>query len=182
MSWRAVGGVYAVLVLLLVVVFVVDRQPTLEAPPPDAAPERSLLGVEASAVRAIVFRRGEAEVRAERADGRWRTVAPAGAGVPSDLVEAAVATLTAGQVSEVVAEGARAPDLGSFGLTTPRSAIVATTEVAGGAREVTVLLGDQNPTHTAMYARRAEDERVYLVGRNLQYYEDLIFTAAASGG
>ena len=78
MSWRAVGVVYAVLALLLAFVLVVDRQPVVQAPRPDAA-ARSLLGIEESAVRAVVFRRGETRVRAERADGRWRTVEPAGA-------------------------------------------------------------------------------------------------------
>jgi hypothetical protein len=178
MSWRAVSVVYAILALLLALVLVVDRQPAVEAPPPDAAAVRSLLGVEPSAVRAVVFRRGETQVRAERADGRWRTLGPAGAAVPPDLVDAAVATLTAGQVSEVVADGARPGDLASFGLANPSSSIVLTTDGAGSAHEVTVLLGDRNPTRTAVYARRAEDERVYLVGLNLRYYEDLIFTAA----
>ena len=180
MSWRAVGVVYAVFALLLAFMLVVQRRPAVEAPP-DAAAARSLLGVEQSAVRAVVFRRGERRVRAERADGRWRTVEPAGAAVPPDLFDAAVATLTAGQVSEVVAEGARAGDLASFGLTNPSSAIVLITDVEGETREMTVFLGDRNPTRTALYARRAEDGRVYLVGLNVRYYEDLIFTAAGAG-
>jgi Domain of unknown function (DUF4340) len=180
MSWRAVGVVYAVLALLLGVVFVLDRQPTAEPLPPGAAAVRSLLGVEPAAVHAVVFRRGEAQVQAELVDGRWRTVEPAGAVVPSDLFDAAVATLTAGQASEVVAEGTGAGDLGAFGLVTPSSTIVLTTEVEGTTRDVTVFLGDRNPTHTALYARRAEDARVYLVGLNVRYYEDLIFTAAGA--
>ena len=82
--------------------------------------------------------------------------------------------------SEVVADGARPGDLASFGLANPSSSIVLTTDGAGSAHEVTVFLGDRNPTHTALYARRAEDARVYLVGLNLRYYEDLIFTAAGA--
>jgi hypothetical protein len=180
MSWRAVGVVYAVLALLALVLFL-DQRPPAEAPIPDSAPARSLLGVDQSAVRAVVFRRGDAYVRAERADGRWRTVEPAGAAVPPDLVDAAVATLTAGQVSAVVAEGGKATDLSAFGLVNPTSAIVLTTDVGGTPRETTVLLGDRNPTRTALYARRADDPRVYLVGLNVRYYEDLIFTAAGLG-
>ena len=179
MSWRAVGVVYAVLALLLAFVLVVERRPAIEAPPPEAAPARSLLGVEPSAVRAVAFRRGGLRVRAERAGARWRIVEPPGAAVPSDLVDAAVATLTAGQVSEVIAADARATDLAVFGLATPTSAIALTTE-DGAGREVTVFLGQYNPTRTALYARLADDSRVFLVGLNMRYYEDLIFEAAGA--
>jgi hypothetical protein len=181
MSWRVVGVVYAVFVLLLAFVLLVERRPAVEAPPPEASPARSLLGIESSAVRAVVFRRADARVRAERDDGRWRTVEPPKATVPSDLVDAAVATLTAGQVSEVVADDARATDLATFGLAVPTAAIVLRTGSDGGGREVTVLFGAYNPTRTAVYARLADDPRVYLVGLNVRYYEELIFEAAFAG-
>lgn len=179
MSWRAVGVIYAVFASLLAFVLLVERRPTVEAPPPEAAPARSLLGVEPGAVRAVTLRRGGVRVRAERADGRWRVVEPAGASVPSDLVEAAVATLTAGQVSEVVADAARTPDLAAFGLATPTSVIELTTGNAAG-HVLTVLFGGRNPTRTALYARLADDPRVFLVGLNVRYYEDLIFEAAGA--
>ena len=180
MSWRAVGVIYAVFALLVAFVLRFEREPAVEPPTPDAAPARSLLGVEPSAVRAVTFLRGGARVRAERGDGRWRVVEPAGAAVPSDLVDAAVATLTAGQVSEVVADDTRGAGLSAFGLGTPSSTIVVTTEGEGGSREVTVLFGDPNPTRTAVYARLAGGPRAYVVGLNVRYYEDLIFEAAAS--
>ena len=85
MSWRAVGVVYVVFALLLAFVLRFEREPEVAAPPPEAAPARSLLGVDPSAVRAITFVRGTARVRAERRDGRWRVVEPAGAAVPPDL-------------------------------------------------------------------------------------------------
>jgi hypothetical protein len=179
-SWRAVGVVYALLALLLAFVLRFEREPDVHAPPPEAAPARSLLGVEASAVRAVTFLRGDARVRAERRNGRWHVVEPAGAVVPPDLVEAAVATLTAGQVSEIVADDARGADLSIFGLAAPSSSIVLTTDTGGGSRDVTVLFGDMNPTRTALYARLADDPRAYLVGLNVRYYEDLIFDAAAA--
>ncbi len=181
MSWRAVGVVYALFALLVAVVLLSDARKEEGGPPPDTAAERSLLGIEPSAVRAVVFRRGEARIRAERADDRWRTVEPVGAAVPSDLVAAAVATLTAGQVSEVVAD-AGTVDLGVFGLATPSSTIVLSIDDAGGGRDITVLFGERNPTRTAVYARRADDARVYLAGLNVRYYEDLIFAAAAGPG
>jgi hypothetical protein len=181
MSWRAVAVVYALFALLLAYVLLVERRPEVEAPPPDASAARSLLGIEPGAVHAVVFRRADARVRAERDDDRWRAVEPQGAAVPSDLVDAVVATLTAGQVSEVMADDARALDLATFGLAVPTSTIVLTTASDGGDREVTVFFGAFNPTRTALYARLADDPRVYLVGLNLRYYEDLIFEAARTG-
>jgi hypothetical protein len=180
MSWRAVAVIYAVLGLLLIVVLPLGPAPTVEdAPPPEAAPERSLLGIESSAVQAVLFRRGDLRVRAVREDGRWRTVEPAGATVPSDLVDAAVATLTAGQVSPVVTEGRATDDLTVFGLAVPSSEIVLTKVADAGGGDIRVVLGERNPTKTAVYARRGDDPRVYLVGLNVRYYEDLIFEAAA---
>jgi hypothetical protein len=176
-SWRAVAAIYAVLALLTVIVTSTQPSSTVEnAPPPEAAPERSLLGLEPSAVQAVLFRRGDVRVRAVRDGGRWRTVEPPGASVPSDLVDAAVATLTAGQTSPIVTDRAGRDDLGAFGLSSPSSEIVLTK----GDSDVRVILGERNPTKTAVYARRDDDARVYLVGLNVRYYEDLIFEAAAA--
>jgi hypothetical protein len=181
MSWRAVAVIYAVLGLLVIAVVRLDSAPEVEnAPPLDAAPERSLLGIESGAVQAILFRRGDLRVRAVREDGRWRTVEPAGATVPSDLVDAAVATLTAGQVSPVVSEDSASDDLNVFGLAVPSSEIVLTKAAGVGGGDVRVVLGERNPTKTALYARCGDDPRVYLVGLNVRYYEDLIFEAAAA--
>lgn len=180
MSWRAVAAIYGVLAVLLAVVLLGEQPPEPTAPAPEAAPERSLLGMDAAAVRAVEFRRGDVRVRAVRDDDRWRMLDPEGARVPSDLVAAAVATLTAGQVSEVVAERPQAADLATFGLAEPHSAIVITAGTDDARRELTVLLGERNPTRTALYARRTDDPRVYLVGLNLRYYEDLIFDAVSA--
>jgi len=92
---------------------------------------------------------------------------------------AAVATLTAGQESEVVGE-ATGEDLDDFGLMRPVSEIEVT--VSGETETpLRVLLGANNPTKTALYAKRADRPNVYLVGGNLRYYQDLIFEAAAGG-
>ena len=48
------------------------------------------------------------------------------------------------------------------------------------ARSITILIGDRNPTRTAVYARRSDQTSVFLVGMNLSYYIDLIFEAAKS--
>ncbi len=177
MSWRSVGWIYLALVLLTLVV-VADRQG--QEPPPvfvGTPVEQSLLGAEAAAISAIAFRRGEVNVRAARDGERWRILEPAGTEMPSDLIGAAAGTLTAGQVSEILVE-AVGPQLSAFGLTEPGTTI----EVSIGGdppRTIRVLVGANNPTGTALYAKRDDGPEVFLVGLNLRYYTDLIFQAAA---
>jgi len=114
-------------------------------------------------------------VRATRDADRWRAVEPAGAKIPSDLIAATVATLTAGQAAE---ELAPEPEhgLAAYGLDTPAASI----EVAltGAPAPVTVDLGARNPTRTAVYARRSDEPTLFLIGMNVSYYIDLIFEAA----
>lgn len=178
MTWRRVAQIY--LVLAVLAAFFVSFERESRQPAPDAVPagpERSLLGTDAAAIEAVVFRRESALVRAQREGDRWRVVEPAGAPVQSDLVAAALATLTAGQVSEGMVDAA-GEELQTFGLAKPLAEIEVT--LAGNpARTRRVFLGADNPTRTAIYARRDDRTTVFLVGRNLRYYVDLIFQAAA---
>ena len=180
MTWRRVGAIYLVLASLGLYFALFERrsEPLRTATRPGTV-ERSLLGIDQDAVRAIVFRRAGLEVRAARDADRWRVVGPVQTSVQPDLIAAAVATLTAGQESEVVGE-ATGEDLDDFGLTRPVSEIEVT--VSGETETpLRVLLGANNPTKTALYAKRADRPNVYLVGGNLRYYQDLIFEAAAGG-
>jgi hypothetical protein len=43
-----------------------------------------------------------------------------------------------------------------------------------------VTIGGANPTGTAVYAQRQDSADVVLIGRNVRYYEDLIFQALAA--
>jgi hypothetical protein len=178
MSWRRIASIYALLAVLVAWVVAFERDaPAPEAKAVDAgAPAQSLLGADASAVAAISFSRRGQVVRAERADDRWRAVAPKGANVSPDLIDATVATLTAGQPSELLAPHADG-ELVAYGLDAP----VASVDVVlrGAPQPITVLIGARNPTQTAVYARRTDQPAIFLVGLNLSYYIDLIFDAAA---
>jgi hypothetical protein len=179
MSWGRVAVIYTVLAVLAVWVFALDPgAPVAErpdAPPPAAA---SILDTDAATVTALTIRKDGKVVQANRTDTRWATAQPPGATVPPDLYEAMVATLTAGQAAE---ELGHEPDSAwaTYGLATP----VATLDVAlrGASQPVTVYIGDENPTRTAVYARRNDRPTVYLVGLNLRYYIDLVFEAATPG-
>ena len=179
MSWRRVAAIYAALAVLAMWVLAFER----EAPPPEpsagAAPvaAQSLLGADASAVAAVRFTRHGETVRAERADDRWRAVGPRGTTVSPDLIDATVATLTAGQPSEQLTQRAD-DDLAAYGLDAPSASVdVVLRETPD--RPITVLIGARNPTQTAVYARRTDQPAIFLVGLNLSYYIDLIFEAAA---
>jgi len=180
-TWRRVGAIYLVLAALAASFALVERTSlTVEQTADAPTVERSLLGAEPESVKAVTFWRDGERVSAEREGGRWRVLAPAGAEITPDLIAAAVATLTAGQVSEVMAEGPNV-DLEAFGLAAPSSEVEVTIDGQPGAK-VRVLLGSHNPTKTALYAKRDDAPTVYLVGLNLRYYQDLIFEAAAGAG
>lgn len=179
MSWRRVAVIYVVLALLAGWT-VVDQPadlPTPEVPSPPSA-GTSMLQTEASAVSAVTFRRGTTVVRAAREDGRWRIVDHTGQPIPSDLIDATVATLTAGQSAERLTDATERP-LAEYGLDTP-SATLEITMPGASPNGVTVLVGTRNPTRTAVYARRSDQPAIYLVGMNLGYYLDLIFGAATT--
>lgn len=177
MTWTRVAVIYAILAVLVGYLSLFDgpvtEQPTAPEPPP---PTASLLGTDADAVRAMTFHQAGRVVRASRETGRWRPIEPMGARIPPDLFDAAIAALTAGQASEKMAlDNDR--QLADYGLETP----TATIELVVGDlpnRPISVLVGARNPTQTAVYARRSDEDAIYLVGMNLRYYIDLIFDAA----
>jgi hypothetical protein len=176
MSWRRVAGIYLVLALLAGWVLVVERDaPPIEPAPAQAPVGASLLDAAADAVTAVIFRREGKVVRAGRADRRWRVIEPAGADVPSDLIEATIATLTAGQAAERLTDVPE-PELAAYGLDVPSTTLELVMDPAG--HSVTVQVGARNPTRTAVYARRGDQPAIFLVGMNLGYYLDLIFEAA----
>lgn len=178
MSWRRVAAIWAVLAVLAAFVVVIGRvapRPAEDAPAPVGP---SLLDASAASVTSVTFRKEGRVVRATRRDGRWQTVEPADAEIASDLIDATIATLTAGQAAERLGNEAE-HGLEAYGLDTP----VAMLEVVMGgadAAPVTVAIGARNPTQTAVYARRNDQPAIYLVGMNLRYYIDLVFDAAAA--
>src|SRR5262249_41502810 len=149
-SWRRVALIYAVLVALATYVLVFDHGAPLAPGEAQQAPiGPSLLRADASAITAITFRKAGRVVRATRDSDGWRAVEPAGAKVPSDLIAATVATLTAGQAAEKLAPEPE-HGLAAYGLDAPAASI----EVAltGAPAAVTVDIGARNPTRTAVYA------------------------------
>jgi hypothetical protein len=147
-------------------------QPTVK---PEGALEQkqeSLLKLDGG-IDAITVAAGSESLRFQKTkDGKlYDLVAPAGKFVPHDLMDAMVSLLTSAKSVEVVADDST--DLEQFGLDHPKS--VVTIEAAGQPQPIKIAFGNENPTHTAIYAQIEGIPKVFLLGQNMEYYQSLMF-------
>jgi Domain of unknown function (DUF4340) len=147
----------------------VDRpRPRIAAP----SVERMRL-LKVSEIDAVTITAGGQTVRFEKApDGRsYKLVEPPNKFVPQDLMKAMVSLLIDAKSVEVVSTDPG--DLAEFGLDRPRA------EIAVRARSsrmpIVILLGADNPTGTAIYARIKGAPEVFMLGSDLDYYRTLMF-------
>lgn len=129
--------------------------------------------LELSGVQAVTIRRGNEQLRFQKTfDGKlYQVVEPAGGFVPQDLMNALAGLLMKSSEVEVVADNAS--DLVQYGLDHPTSEIDIATP--GKPIPVKVYFGSENPTHTAIYARMEISPKIFLLGLDLRYYQDLMF-------
>jgi hypothetical protein len=168
MTWRRAALYWAVFILLGVYYVAAEREPAGKA----AAhlTRAPFLTVPEDQIAALQVQRGGTVVRCQRVAGRWKVVDPPGSSVPADLIAGLITNLTQLPDVEVVAD--KPADLAQFGLDAPASQLVLT-PASGDA--ITVRLGNRNPAGTALYAQRSTSNRVFLIGLNARYYEDLLF-------
>lgn len=133
--------------------------------------EESLLKL--SGVDAITIRSGSESLRFQKtADGKlYQLVAPPGKFIPQDLMNAMVQLLVNAKSVEVVSDDSN--DAAQFGLDHPKSEL--TIEAAGKPQPIRLAFGNENPTRTAIYARIEGRPKIFLLGRNLEYYQTLMF-------
>ena len=170
MRWRSVIVLYVVLAALGAEYWLVERtrQPAVTAAPP----RQRFLTVRGDDVREVRVIRGGRAIVSRRAEGRWTVVEPADAPIPSDLVTAFVDALTGAEEIDVLAEAGA--DQATYGLDATAARVELVTERGS---PVVVAVGAPNPTGTAVYARRDDGSAVVLIGRNVRYYEHLLFQA-----
>jgi uncharacterized protein DUF4340 len=169
--WRQVVVLWVVAVALGAEYLLVER-PRAAAPTAAATARTRVFGSAAQGVAEVHIRRGGRDVVLRRSGGEWAVASPTDASVPGDLVKAFVVALLEAEEIEHVPPGGQ--DAAAFGLDERASRIEV---VNDGAPPVVLLLGGTNPTGTAVYARRDGTPDVILVGRTIQYYEDLILQA-----
>lgn len=170
MRWRQVIFLYAVVAVLGAEYWVFERR----APPAaETLPARPrLVPVAPGAVREVRVSRGGRTVVSRREAAGWAVVEPSDAPIPADLVAAFANALA--DAEEIATIDRADADPRSYGLD-DRAARVEVTSETG--EHVLLTIGDANPTGTAVYARRPGTSEVVLIGRNIRYYEDLIFQA-----
>ena len=169
MRWRKLIALWAVAAVLGGWYWLVELRPV---EPVKSAERPPFVVIDPGGLREVrVRRQGHAMV--SRWDGAaWVVVEPKGGIVPSDLIAAFANALASSQEIARIAD--RADDAGQYGLDERASRIEV---VPANGDAVVVILGGTNPTGTAVYARRDAAPEVVLVGRNIRYYEDLIFQA-----
>jgi hypothetical protein len=140
---------------------------------PKRVPTQSkFLPISRDEISELELRRDGATVICRRDGEKWQVIEPAGAQVTSDLIVSFVENLTPEKEVQIMEESAK--DLASYGLDRPR----ATVTVKGKSILATVLIGDRNPTRSAVYARKENSQQVVLLGSSVSHYEDLIFETA----
>ena len=140
----------------------------------DERPEFAFVEALASRMDRVLVEREGRRVEARRVDGRWSTVEPGDIDVPNDLYEALLDTLMTIPPIEIVSEGddGAAPGQGDYGLMPPSSRMRIEED---GEIVASIAFGARNPTKTAVYAKKAGEDRVYLLGLSALYYLDLLF-------
>lgn len=146
-------------------------QPSIK--PASALEEKQESLLKLNGIDAVTVVSGSESLRFQKdKDGKfYNLVAPAGKFVPHDLMDAMVSLLTSAKSVEVVAEDTS--DLAQFGLDHPKSEV--TIESTGQPQPIKIAFGNENPTHTAIYAQIEGIPKVFLLGQNIEYYQSLMF-------
>jgi len=162
--------VFTVLLAILLPIYLFVDRPDL-APTPLQERQESLLKL--SGIDAITVTRGNESLRYQKtSDGKlYRLIQPSNAFIPQDLMQALAGLLIGAKQVEVVAEDVS--NLADFGLDHPQSLMVI--EAPGRPEPIKIYFGNENPTHTAIYAQIEGIPKVFLLGSNLGYYQSLMF-------
>jgi hypothetical protein len=173
-SWRQVGLLWLVCAALGAEWALVERRrPEVDV---EAETRPRFVLVDAAALRELRLTRDGRTIVARRAGDVWSVVEPADATVPSGLLGAfANALLSAEEIAHVAGPSA---DTHAFGLD---ASAVRVELLDGAGRPIIVVMGATNPAGTAVYARRSGSGDVVLIGRQVRYYEELIFQAVDAG-
>jgi len=172
MRWRSVVLAWGVCLALGAEYATFERGPRSESVPAEAVRPR-FLPIGAADVREVrLSRDGRTIVSRRQGTGPWAVVEPPAVTIPPDLIGAFATALA--ESEEIARFGSAGADRKAFGLDAGATRVEVRPEQG---ESVVVTIGDANPTGTAVYAQRQGAPDVVLIGRNVRYYEDLIFQA-----
>jgi len=134
--------------------------------------QQNLLDI-GSGLDSITVTRGDEKIRfTKMTDGqRFQVVEPDGKFIPQDLMQALASLLSNSKSVEIVSENPN--DLKEFGLDQPKGQIIL--QGTSKPKPITIFFGNENPTQTAVYARIDGTTKIFLLGKNLEYYQQLMF-------
>jgi uncharacterized protein DUF4340 len=161
---------FSVLIAILLPYYLLVDRPEMKVAAIKSEQE-SLLNLKG--VDAITVTRGDEKIRYEMMADRqhFKLISPEGKFVPQDLMQALASLLVNAKSVEVVSTDPK--DLAEFGLDHPHGEIIV--EATGKAHPINIFFGAENPTHTAIYAQIEGIPKVFLLGKNLEYYQTLMF-------
>jgi hypothetical protein len=169
LSWRPAIVFTAAIAILLPFYLLYDQQFAHEVRAKVA--RANILDVDS--VSSVTMKRGNDTVKFEStADGRlYKVVTPPGAFVPQDLMKAITSLLIKSNEVDIISENTE--DLTQYGLDHPSGQMEL--ETPGKPQSIKLVFGNDNPTRTAIYARVEGSKKVFLLGLDLKYYQDLMF-------
>ena len=159
----------ALLVVLLPYYFYIDSAKVHEI---QVADQKQANLLDLNGVEGITLSRSKQTIHFQKtADGKlFEVTAPSGAFVPQDLMTALSGLFLKTEEVEIVADSG---DSSQYGLEHPVT--VAEVTSPGRAAPVRISFGSENPTHTAIYAKLDGSPKIFLLGLDMKYYQDLIF-------
>src|ERR1700752_1514779 len=98
----------------------------------------------------------------QKSGTEWKIVAPASAAPDANEVSGLASNLSSLELERVVDENP--PDLKEYGLAQPRIEVA----FKSGGQEHTLLIGQKTPPATDLYAKRADDKKVFLIPVHLE--------------
>ncbi len=134
------------------------QKPAETAASADAPPKILALKQEDISKIDLKKKGGDELVLAKDSSGKWRITAPAPLAVEQSTVSPMLSSLSALTSERLVEE--KASDLGPYGLSDP---VLTATIADKNNKTHTLLLGDQTPAGSAVYAKLEGDHRVFII-------------------
>ena len=164
--------IFTVLIAILLPYYYFVDRPELRLKELHTTAQESLLDLPGG-IDAVTVTRGAEKIHYTRmADGHsYKLAEPDGKFIPQDLMRALADLFEGAKTVDVVSTDPNA--LAEFGLDNPKGEVIL--ENASKKQPINIFFGNENPTHTAVYARIEGSPKIFLLGANLEYYQTLMF-------
>jgi hypothetical protein len=129
----------------------------------DGPAKDKVFSVEADKIEEITIKsEGGEQTRLQKSGSAWQIVSPTNAAPDTAEVSGLTSNLSTLEVERVVDENP--PDLKEYGLAEPRIRVA----FKSGGQEQTLLIGQKTPPGSDLYAKRAGDNKVFLIPVHLE--------------